>query len=233
MTIPNTAATDDYAPHAPNTRHNSRPKSVGVVRNGTSEGDEGRHAMAIERHARSLGLHHIYTVRPPQDHADPIGYALGIAAELQAQVIVVHDLSAVDHFPARVCKVFDLETVAPPESWARSDSRAPRSGTRPDATRISPAERDTGEVRQTEHDGAEALWRPTHDRAKSIAIISARNTSGDGFAVRFAPGTDLVAAREQHPAWNRLWDKISDEFWTEFCPNWFGHHDHTEGGKTG
>ncbi|NKY48536.1 hypothetical protein [Nocardia cerradoensis] len=33
---------------------------------------------------------------------------------------MVYDLTTVDHSPARVCDWCDLETVCPPETWARS-----------------------------------------------------------------------------------------------------------------
>ena len=68
------------------------------------------------------------------------------------------------------------------------------------------------EVHHTEADGLEATWRSTRDETIGIEIMEVHNTSGD-VEVRFAPGTDLVAARESCPAWDRLWDKIRDEFW--------------------
>ncbi|MEV5835087.1 hypothetical protein [Nocardia sp. NPDC052112] len=102
-----------------------RPKAIGFVRGAVSGLDAPRHALAIERHARSLGLRYLYTVRPPQGATDPIGYALGIAAGLGAAAIVVYDLAHVDNQPARVCEDFNLETVCPPETWARVMYPAP------------------------------------------------------------------------------------------------------------
>ncbi|MEV4124609.1 hypothetical protein [Nocardia sp. NPDC049707] len=81
--------------------------------------DAPRHAEAVQRHARLLGYQCAYTVRPPQDACDPIGYALGIAAGLDVAAIVVYDLAQVDDQPARVCEHFDLETVCPATTWAR------------------------------------------------------------------------------------------------------------------
>lgn len=96
-----------------------RPKAVGVVRPEVSGLDAPWHADEVHRHALKLGYEFVYMVRPPQDHADPVGYALGIAAGLGADVVVVYDLGAVDQSPARACEMFDLETVVPPETWAR------------------------------------------------------------------------------------------------------------------
>jgi hypothetical protein len=96
-----------------------RPKAVGFVRGDVSGLAAPRHASAVTRHAQSLGYQYVYTVRPPQDTPDPIGYALGIAAGLDVAAIVVYDLAQVDDQPARVCEVFDLETVCPATTWAR------------------------------------------------------------------------------------------------------------------
>ncbi|MEV5834185.1 hypothetical protein [Nocardia sp. NPDC052112] len=98
----------------------TRPKAVGFVRSVVSGLNAPRHAVAIQRHARTLGYQYIYTVRPPQDDPDPIGYALGIAAGLDAVAVVVFDLAQVDDQPARICEDFDLETVCPATTWART-----------------------------------------------------------------------------------------------------------------
>jgi hypothetical protein len=68
---------------------------------------------------------YVYTVRPPHDIPDLIGYALGIAAGLDVAAIVVYDLSCVDDQPARVCEDFDLETVCPAETWVRAAQQPP------------------------------------------------------------------------------------------------------------
>jgi hypothetical protein len=97
----------------------SRPKAIGVVRGEVSGLAAPRHALEVCRHAAGLGYRLVYTVRPPRDHVDPVGYTLDIASGLGAEVIVVYDLATVDHSPARVCEMFDVETVFPPETWTR------------------------------------------------------------------------------------------------------------------
>ncbi|WP_067479548.1 hypothetical protein [Nocardia amamiensis] len=80
----------------------------------------------MQRHAHGLGFQYVYTVRPPADVDDPIGYALGIAAGLGVDVIVVFDLGHVDNQPALVCdRGFDLETVSPQGTWVRSTQSVP------------------------------------------------------------------------------------------------------------
>lgn len=102
-----------------------RPKAVGMVRGDVSGLQAPRHAIAVQRHARALGYHYVYTIRPPQDIDDAIGYALGIAAGLDVAAIVVYGLDQVDNQPARVCEDFDLETVCPATTWARVAGPAP------------------------------------------------------------------------------------------------------------
>ncbi|WP_433726235.1 hypothetical protein ACQP0C_32570 [Nocardia sp. CA-129566] len=101
------------------TERSDAPKAVGFVRGDVSGLAAPRHANAVMQHARLLGYQYVYTVRPPQDIPDPIGYALGIAAGLGVAAIVVYDLAQVDDQPARVCEDFDLETVCPATTWAR------------------------------------------------------------------------------------------------------------------
>lgn len=110
----------------------SRPKAVGFVRGDASGRDAPRHADAVQRYARSLGYRYVHTIRPPRDHADPVAYALDLAAGLDADVIVVYDLSHVDNQPGRVCECFDLETVCPATTWARAAGAEP-AGTEPAA----------------------------------------------------------------------------------------------------
>ena len=98
------------------------------MRGEVSGSDARRHADAVQRHARLLGYRYVYTVRPPQDDRDPIGYALGIASGLDAAAIVVYDLAQVDDQPARICEDFDLETVCPATTWARVGPSAAGAG---------------------------------------------------------------------------------------------------------
>ncbi|MBF6077826.1 hypothetical protein ACWEPH_29595 [Nocardia beijingensis] len=107
----------------------SKPKAIGLVRSDVSGADAARHAEAVQRHALALGHRYVYTVRPPVDAADPIGYVLAIAGGLEIEVLVVFDLEQVDNRPALVCDAgFDLETVCPQCTWARSAQAAPRAG---------------------------------------------------------------------------------------------------------
>ncbi|WP_280242909.1 hypothetical protein [Nocardia abscessus] len=103
-----------------------RPKAIGLVRNDVSGPDAPRHAAAVQRHAHALGYHYVYTMRPPADVDDPIGYALAIASGLAVGVIVVFDLGHVGDRPALVCDAgFDLETFCPQSTWTRSAEFVP------------------------------------------------------------------------------------------------------------
>ncbi|WP_330232047.1 hypothetical protein OHA40_05905 [Nocardia sp. NBC_00508] len=109
-------ATDIIAPPTP-----VRPKAIGFVRGDVSGLHAPRHANEVQRHARTLGYQYVYTVRPPADEGDPIGYALGMAAGLGVATIVVFDLEHVNNQPALICdEGYDLETVSPQGTWARS-----------------------------------------------------------------------------------------------------------------
>lgn len=101
-------------------RKSDQPKAVGIVRVEVSGRATERHAIQIKRHAEHLGYLYLYTVRPPEDRPDPIGYGLAIAVDVGAAAVVTYDLTTVDHSPARICDWCDLETVCPRETWARS-----------------------------------------------------------------------------------------------------------------
>jgi len=98
--------------------HADKPTAVCLVRPDISGLETPRHAALAQRHTEQLGYLWLYTVRPPADHPDPIGFGLGIAAGLAANTVVVYDLTTVDNTPSRVCEMFDLETVCPPTTWA-------------------------------------------------------------------------------------------------------------------
>ncbi|WP_280273986.1 hypothetical protein [Nocardia wallacei] len=98
-------------------REQRRPTAVCLVRAGLSGLDGALQATLVQRHAMRLGYACLYTVRPPADHPDPVEYGLGIAAGLGVDAVVVYDLATVDNQPSRVCDMFDLETVSPPETW--------------------------------------------------------------------------------------------------------------------
>ncbi|MFF0452277.1 hypothetical protein [Nocardia africana] len=97
---------------------NHQPTAICLVRAEVSGPNAARHAMEVQRHAERLGYLHLYTVRPPADAADPVGYAMGLAASLNVDAMVVYDLETVGNSPSRVCDMFDLETVCPPATWA-------------------------------------------------------------------------------------------------------------------
>jgi hypothetical protein len=119
----------NVVPASRSTVSRERPKAIGLVRNDVSGPDAPRHADAVQRHALALGYRYVYTVRPPVDIDDPIGYVLTIAGGLEIEVLVVFDLEHVDNQPASVCDAgFDLETVCPQCTWARSAQAGPRVG---------------------------------------------------------------------------------------------------------
>ncbi len=99
-------------------RNGERPAAVGLVRREVSESRISQHTNMIRRRAERLGYNYIYTVYPTVDDDDPIGHALGVAADLDADALFVYDLETVGHTPSRVCEMFDLETVSPPMTWA-------------------------------------------------------------------------------------------------------------------
>lgn len=71
----------------------------------------------------------------------------------------------------------------------------------------------------TEVDGLVATWRVTTEPNR-IQIMNVHNTSDDqDIDVNFDPGTDLAEARERRPKWDRLWDMVRCEFWSEFTPS--------------
>ncbi len=99
---------------------NHKPTAICLVRAEISGEAASRHALEVRRHTARMGYTHLYTVRPPVDDRDPVGYALGIAAGLSVDAMVVYDLETVGHTPSRVCEMLDLETVCPPATWTAS-----------------------------------------------------------------------------------------------------------------
>ncbi len=98
--------------------HRHQPTAICLVRVDISGSKAPRHALEVQRHAARLGYTSLYTVRPPIDVPDPVGYALGLAASLNVDAMIVYDLETVGHTPSRVCETLDLETVCPPVTWA-------------------------------------------------------------------------------------------------------------------
>jgi len=95
-----------------------KPKAIGLVRPDKSGLAAPKRATDIRRYAEHLGYRYLYTVRPPECHDDPVGYALNLVLDISAAALVVYDLDTVDNTPARICDVCDLETVCPPTTWA-------------------------------------------------------------------------------------------------------------------
>ncbi|RMI28445.1 hypothetical protein EBN03_29920 [Nocardia stercoris] len=95
------------------------------MRSEVSGPDAPRHAAEMVRHAIGLGYQYVYTVRPPEGHADPIGFAVSVAVGIHAAALVVYDLATVGNTPSRVCDSLDLETVYPPETWAAATPADP------------------------------------------------------------------------------------------------------------
>lgn len=120
MTFPMLDQSVDLLDSAESHRDGKQPTAIGLVRSDVSGLYATRHALEIQCHARRLGYRYAWTARPPVSHPDPVGYGLASALESGAAAVIVYDLTTVDHSPARVCDWCDLETVCPPETWARS-----------------------------------------------------------------------------------------------------------------
>ncbi|NQE69162.1 hypothetical protein NG2371_03627 [Nocardia gamkensis] len=143
-----------------------KPTAVCLVRADVSGPDAPRHAALVRQHAVQLGYTHVYTVRPPVDHADPIGYGLGIAAGLAVDALFVWDLSTVDNMPSRVCEMFDLETVCPPSTWTASVPTIGDPHTHPDHPLT---ESESRRIMQ-QHIGCRALSCPRKASAYSCLV---------------------------------------------------------------
>lgn len=72
-------------------------------------------------------------------------------------------------------------------------------------------------VYRTEGNGGEVVWRITRDRTRTIEIMLVRNISRGVAVIVLPTGTDLVTARELHPEWDWLWDKVQGKFWARMC----------------
>ncbi|MGY4099553.1 hypothetical protein ACW2Q0_08325 [Nocardia sp. R16R-3T] len=106
--------------------YTGKPKAIGFVRADVSGPHVPRHVSEIHRHAGTLGYQYVYTVRPPGDEPDPIGYLLAMAAGLDVEVVVVFELAHVNDQPALVCdQGYDLETVCPQSTWTRTAQPVP------------------------------------------------------------------------------------------------------------
>ncbi len=96
---------------------NHQPTAMCLTHTETSSLHAARHTEEVQRHASKLGYFPVYTVSPPADDPDPLGYALDLASDLGVDALVVHDLATVGNTPSRVCDKFDLVTVSPPATW--------------------------------------------------------------------------------------------------------------------
>ncbi|WP_280273417.1 hypothetical protein [Nocardia wallacei] len=184
-------------------RISEKPTAMSLVRPDVSGLEAPQHAIETQRHAEKLGYDHLYTVRPPADHPDPIGYALGMAAGLGVDALFVYDLATVDNMPSRICEMFDLETVYPPETWAAAPDVVDRDHTYPD----HPLTVDEARRIMQEHIGCRAVSCPRKSSAygrlvREGKIVPPVDTQRERAAARgipyrpsaepFAPlGTDL------------------------------------------
>ena len=70
------------------------------------------------------------------------------------------------------------------------------------------------DIVRTEVGGLEALW--TLRKCQRIEIKRVTDTA-TGDVIEFAPGTDLVDAREQTSwRWAALWDRVGQQMWAEW-----------------
>ncbi|MGA4791297.1 hypothetical protein [Nocardia sp. AB354] len=144
------------------------PTAIGIIRADVSGARAPEHADQIRRHAERMGYVYVYTVRPPADRADPIGYALGLASGLSADAVIVYDLETVGHTPSRVCEQFDLETVCPPATWAAS----------------APSPDDTAHAHPEQPLSVDSAQRIMQQHLKCHATDCARKSSAYNFLVR-------------------------------------------------
>lgn len=114
-------------PTAPATA--SSVSAIGFVRVDLSAHNAPRHVHEICRYARESGYRYLYTVRPPVDDPNPLGYVGSLASELSAEVIIAFDLGQVDNRPALLCDLgYRLETVCPHSVWLPNTSLPPAGG---------------------------------------------------------------------------------------------------------
>lgn len=97
---------------------NDKPTAFRMVCVDVSSLELARHATLAERHVAEVGYIRLNTVRPPADHADPIGFGLGFGAD----PVFVYESILVGNMPSRVCRMFELRTVYLPGVWAAEDA---------------------------------------------------------------------------------------------------------------
>ncbi|MBF6171319.1 hypothetical protein [Nocardia blacklockiae] len=71
------------------------------------------------------------------------------------------------------------------------------------------------DLRETTANGLRATWRLRRMHIEILDVHYASHTAD----ITFPPGTDLAAARERHPEWAELWNKIRHEYWLRLAPS--------------
>lgn len=76
-------------------------------------------------------------------------------------------------------------------------------------------DRAISNIRRTEMDGLQAVWRSGRHR---IEILAVHRTADNRPVLLFTPADcpDLAQVREQWPRLERLWDAVRHEFWMQF-----------------
>ncbi|NKY53687.1 hypothetical protein [Nocardia vermiculata] len=133
-----------------------RPAALGLVRPSLSGRRAASYALEIQSHAQYLGYRWLYTLRPPTTTSDPVGYALALAAGLDAAAVITVSDAHIDYRPERIAAALNLITITPPRIW-------PVGATEPVALQPVPLHDCTFEPTQLDHDCAHQLWRTHRD----------------------------------------------------------------------
>lgn len=133
-----------------------RPTAVGMVRLEISGRHTAAYALEIQCQAHHLGYRCICTLRLPEGTVHPVEYTLANAVGMDADAIIVPDLTHVDEQPERITADVDLVTIAPARIWRWG-------GAKPDVVDLFPLNDCTWEPAQLEPDCARRLWHAHRD----------------------------------------------------------------------